>query len=153
MANVSKKIPSNTQPTWQADINGKRYEYPSGKTVTVPEEVAAVIKAQEAANKTVDPDAGKLDWADLKNRPEALPYSFWTQLPDAALQEVVARFAAGTHFCVSTTAPAHAYSSLLYADYYSGSYTFVFASSASYLKQVTGKSGSWAIKTSSLTFA
>ena len=43
MANVSKRISNNTQPTWQADINCKRYEYESGTTVDVPDEVAALI--------------------------------------------------------------------------------------------------------------
>ena len=59
MANVSKRIPSNTQPTWQADINGKRYEYASGKTVSVPEEVAALIDDAEAGMAKEDPRASQ----------------------------------------------------------------------------------------------
>lgn len=59
MANVSKKIPTNTQPTWQADINGKRYEYASGKTVSVPEEVAALIDDAEAGMAKEDPRASQ----------------------------------------------------------------------------------------------
>ena len=59
MANVSKRIPANTQPTWQADINGKRYEYASGKTVSVPEEVAALIDDAEAGMAKEDPRASQ----------------------------------------------------------------------------------------------
>ena len=59
MANVSKRIPSNTQPTWQADINGKRYEYQSGKTASVPEEVAALIDDAEAGRAKEDPRASQ----------------------------------------------------------------------------------------------
>lgn len=59
MANVSKRIPSNTQPTWQADINGKRYEYQSGINADVPEEVAALIDDAEAGMAKEDPRASQ----------------------------------------------------------------------------------------------
>ena len=59
MANVSKKIPTNTQPTWQADINGKEYEYQSGITAEVPEEVAALIDDIEAGRAKEDPRASQ----------------------------------------------------------------------------------------------
>lgn len=59
MANVSKKIPSNTQPTWTADINGKEYEFPSGITMDVPEEVAALIDQTEARMAKPDPRASQ----------------------------------------------------------------------------------------------
>ena len=59
MANVSKRIPANTQPTWQADINGKRYEYQSGTTAEVPDEVAALIDFIDESAPKRDPKAAQ----------------------------------------------------------------------------------------------
>ena len=59
MANVSKKIPSNTQPTWKANINGKEYEYESGTTADVPDEVAALIDFIDESAPKRDPKAAQ----------------------------------------------------------------------------------------------
>ena len=59
MANVSKRIPANTQPTWQADINGKRYEYQSGINAEVPDEVAALIDFIDSSAPKRDPKAAQ----------------------------------------------------------------------------------------------
>lgn len=37
-------IPDNYKPTWKCEIGNKVYEYPSGTSQSVPDEVAAVIK-------------------------------------------------------------------------------------------------------------
>ena len=59
MANVSKRIPSNTQPTWTANINGKEYEYESGITAEVPDEVAALIDFIDESAPKRDPKAAQ----------------------------------------------------------------------------------------------
>ena len=59
MANVSKKIPTNTQPTWKANINGKEYEYQSGTTAEVPDEVAALIDFIDESAPKRDPKAAQ----------------------------------------------------------------------------------------------
>lgn len=43
-------IPDNMNP-WECCINGKKYRYPAGETVDVPDEVAAIIQAYENATK------------------------------------------------------------------------------------------------------
>lgn len=55
---AERKIPSNMQP-WKANINGKRYEYPSGITTDVPEEVAALIDGVENSEGKPDPRASQ----------------------------------------------------------------------------------------------
>lgn len=55
---AKRKIPSNMQP-WKANINGKEYEYPSGITTDVPEEVAALIDGLENSEGKPDPRASQ----------------------------------------------------------------------------------------------
>lgn len=55
---AERKIPSNMQP-WKANINGKDYEYPSGITMDVPEEVAALIDGLENSEGKPDPRASQ----------------------------------------------------------------------------------------------
>lgn len=55
---AKRKIPSNMQP-WKANINGKEYEYPSGITTEVPEEVAALIDGLENSEGKPDPRASQ----------------------------------------------------------------------------------------------
>lgn len=43
MANVSRVIPNNTKPTWSCKIGNTTYEYTSGTTQSVPENVAEII--------------------------------------------------------------------------------------------------------------
>lgn len=45
----SVKIPDDRKPCFECSINGKRYKYPAGATVSVPDEVADVIANVNAA--------------------------------------------------------------------------------------------------------
>lgn len=53
-----RKIPSNMQP-WTANINGKEYEYESGITAEVPDEVAALIDFIDESAPKRDPKAAQ----------------------------------------------------------------------------------------------
>lgn len=53
-----RKIPSNMQP-WKANINGKEYEYESGITAEVPDEVAALIDFIDESAPKRDPKAAQ----------------------------------------------------------------------------------------------
>lgn len=53
-----RKIPSNMQP-WKANINGKEYEYQSGTTADVPDEVAALIDFIDESMPKEDPKAAQ----------------------------------------------------------------------------------------------
>lgn len=53
-----RKIPSNMQP-WTANINGKEYEYESGTTAEVPDEVAALIDFIDESAPKRDPKAAQ----------------------------------------------------------------------------------------------
>ena len=53
-----RKIPSNMQP-WKANINGKEYEYQSGITAEVPDEVAALIDFIDDSTPKRDPKAAQ----------------------------------------------------------------------------------------------
>lgn len=53
-----RKIPSNMQP-WKANINGKEYEYESGTTAEVPDEVAALIDFIDESAPKRDPKAAQ----------------------------------------------------------------------------------------------
>ena len=53
-----RKIPSNMQP-WTANINGKEYEYQSGITAEVPDEVAALIDFIDESAPKRDPKAAQ----------------------------------------------------------------------------------------------
>ena len=55
---AKRKIPSNMQP-WKANINGEEYEYQSGITADVPEEVAALIDFIDASAPKRDPKAAQ----------------------------------------------------------------------------------------------
>ena len=55
---AKRKIPSNMQP-WKANINGKEYEYQSGTTAEVPDEVAALIDFIDESAPKRDPKAAQ----------------------------------------------------------------------------------------------
>lgn len=55
---AKRKIPTNMQP-WKANINGEEYEYQSGITADVPEEVAALIDFIDASAPKRDPKAAQ----------------------------------------------------------------------------------------------
>lgn len=55
---AKRKIPSNMQP-WKANINGKEYEYQSGITADVPDEVAALIDFIDESAPKRDPKAAQ----------------------------------------------------------------------------------------------
>ena len=55
---AKRKIPSNMQP-WKANINGKEYEYESGITADVPDEVAALIDFIDESAPKRDPKAAQ----------------------------------------------------------------------------------------------
>ena len=40
---TTRTIPSDVQPVWSCTVNGKKYRFPSGATVDVPDDVAALI--------------------------------------------------------------------------------------------------------------
>lgn len=41
------KIPDNMRPNWECEINCMKYSYPAGVEMEVPDEVAAIIEANE----------------------------------------------------------------------------------------------------------
>lgn len=55
---AKRKIPTNMQP-WKANINGEEYEYQSGITADVPDEVAALIDFIDASAPKRDPKAAQ----------------------------------------------------------------------------------------------
>lgn len=55
---AKRKIPSNMQP-WKANINGNEYEYQSGTTAEVPDEVAALIDFIDESAPKRDPKAAQ----------------------------------------------------------------------------------------------
>lgn len=55
---AKRKIPTNMQP-WTANINGEEYEYESGITAEVPEEVAALIDFIDESAPKRDPKAAQ----------------------------------------------------------------------------------------------
>lgn len=55
---AKRKIPSNMQP-WKANINGNEYEYESGITAEVPDEVAALIDFIDESMPKEDPKAAQ----------------------------------------------------------------------------------------------
>lgn len=55
---AKRKIPTNMQP-WTANINGEEYEYQSGITAEVPDEVAALIDFIDESAPKRDPKAAQ----------------------------------------------------------------------------------------------
>lgn len=55
---AKRKIPTNMQP-WTANINGEEYEYESGITAEVPDEVAALIDFIDESAPKRDPKAAQ----------------------------------------------------------------------------------------------
>ena len=55
---AKRKIPTNMQP-WAANINGEEYEYESGITAEVPDEVAALIDFIDESAPKRDPKAAQ----------------------------------------------------------------------------------------------
>ena len=55
---AKRKIPTNMQP-WTANINGEEYEYESGTTAEVPDEVAALIDFIDESAPKRDPKAAQ----------------------------------------------------------------------------------------------
>ena len=55
---AKRKIPTNMQP-WKANINGNEYEYQSGTTADVPDEVAALIDFIDESAPKRDPKAAQ----------------------------------------------------------------------------------------------
>ena len=51
---TSVKIPDDVKPTWKCSVNGKKYSFPAGATMDVPDEVAALIGDIIAAEKQPD---------------------------------------------------------------------------------------------------
>lgn len=63
MASMDKTItiPTNKKPNYEILVNGKKYSYPAGETVLVPEDVAEVIENDLALEPKTDPNARKGD--------------------------------------------------------------------------------------------
>ena len=87
----SVKIPAGVDP-WVCRINTKTYSYPAGSTQTVPDEVAALISANEAmepeeinegVGKYLRKTAAGTEWADV-------PHPSGAAVADAAGETVTA---------------------------------------------------------------
>lgn len=50
----TRTIPKDTYPWWECKINHRKFRYPAGETVPVPDEVAAMIDEINAAAKRPD---------------------------------------------------------------------------------------------------
>jgi hypothetical protein len=63
MASMDKTItiPTNKKPNYEILVNGKKYSYPAGETVLVPEDVAEVIENDLALEPKTDPNARRGD--------------------------------------------------------------------------------------------